>query len=810
MYQEKAEKRGFVMIMSGMNEKIKGKKGLLLKRVSVNGYVCGDFVEFSLSQLYENRSDKNIDAIYTFPLPDTAVITGFEAELGGRTLKAMIEEKDEALRLFDEATGKGINTFTLEQQDEDIFQISIGNILPNETVKVKISYMDQLIYEDDSYELIIPSIEGAKFVEEENEDEMEAEESYKLFMNLFVESMDRMEFESPSHSINVEREDDNLSKITFKNKNERLDSDFILLLRDVKPEEASGMSYKYYDAEGEKGILYLRLLPKLEADDEDGPQNYDFLIDISKSMEGDKLEEEKNALQLCIRNLSEDDSFNIVAFGKEKKCFSTTGKVPFNDENLRKATEWIEALTIERGANIYEALKYALEEKNQEGYSTIILFTDDDVDEEEQILEYVKNNIGDNRIFPIGIDTSVNSHFINKLAEYGYGKPEFIYPDERIDDMVLRQFNRITNPQVDVLEIDWGQMDVETTYPRTIEYLYDREPFSIFAKVKGEIGGNITIKGKVGDEDYIQVVDLDDLDLEENASLIQKVWSRKRIESIEERMRSARGEVAEAMKNKIIEISKESGIISSQTTFVMLEQIEEPVLGMALNRMIPINIAEEVMKDISEGYFLDTPGFSKKSDIRETMAEEKVDIQTARHTLKYDTENMLRILARSQNADGAICNLNADSDYKKMESTVTALLAFALSKEDINIYVDQLNKALQFIVKGLNNPEITNDEKLDVLILLTLHIYNNRGFVRRKVRVDVDNALTFLINTARANGYIAVENVMNSGSLDVTRLFISMILGISKDFALQDKEIITQNNKNSIDKIAKLVLSKTL
>jgi Ca-activated chloride channel family protein len=790
--------------------KAKGKKGLILKRVSVNGYVCGDFVEFSLSQLYENRSDKNIDAIYTFPLPDTAVITGFEAELGGRTLKAIIEEKDEALRLYDEATGKGINTFTLEQQEEDIFQISVGNILPNETVKVKISYMDQLIYEDDSYELIIPSIETARFVEEENEDEFDAEGSYKLFMNVFVESMDRMEFNSSTHHIDVEREDDNLSKITLKNKNERLDSDFILHLRDVKPEEASGMSYKYYDAEGEKGILYLRLLPRLEVDEDENPENYDFLIDISNSMEGDKLEEEKNALQLCIRNLSEGDSFNIIAFGKETKCLSTTGKIVFNDANLIKATEWIEALELESGADIYSALKYALEEKNHEGNSRIILFTDDDVDEEEKILDYVKNNIGDNRIFPIGIDTSVNSYFINKLAEYGYGKPEFIYPDERIDDLVVRQFNRITNPQVDVLEIDWGNMNVEATYPRTIEYLYDREPFSIFAKVNGEIGGNITIKGKVGEEDYIQVIDLDDLDLEENGSLIQKVWSRKRIESIEERMQRERGDIAQAMKNKVIEISKESGIISSFTTFVMLEQIEEPVLGMAINNMIPINISEEVQKDISEGYFLDNPGFSKKSDIRETMAEEKVDILTAKHTLKYDTENMLRILARSQSAEGVIANLDASSSYEKLESTIVALLAFALSREDINIYVDQLNKALSYVIKELNEETATHDEKIHVLALLTLHIYNNRGFVRRKIKSDSGETLDKLIKKARENKYIAVENIINSGNTEMVRFFISMVLGISKEFAQQDKAIITDNNKNSIDKIARLLLSKTL
>jgi Ca-activated chloride channel family protein len=789
----------------------KSKSGLLLKDVNVNGYICGDFAEFSISQLYENREDGNIDAIYTFPLPDTAVITGFEATLGGRTLKAIIEEKGEAIRLYDEAVEKGINTFTLEQYGEDIFQLTIGNILPRESVKIKISYMDQLIYEDNSYKLIIPSVEAAKFIGEAYESDNEAEAYYKLYMNLFVESMERMEFISHTHKINVEREDDTLSKITLKNKNERLDSDFILLLREINPEEASGMSYRYHDENGEKGILYLRLFPKLEVEDNNISQNYDFLIDISKSMEGYKVEDEKNALQLCLRSLSYEDSFNIIAFGKELKIFSMDGKVRYNDENLAKATEWIDSLTMERGADIYKALKFALNEVNNEGGSRIILFTDDDVDEnEEEILNYVKENIGDNRIFPIGIDTSVNSYFINKLAEYGYGKAEFIYPDEKIDDMVLRQFNRITNPQVDVTRIDWGNMIVETTYPRTIEYLYDREPFSIFAKVKGEIGGKISIIGKVEEEEYIITVDTDNLDLEENASLIQKVWARKRIESIAEKMRRERGFIAEAMRNKIVEISKESGIISPETTIIMLEQMEEPVLGLSINHITPIKISEEVMKEISEGYFLDAPVYFTKSGLREKMAEIQSDKNTALDIIKYDTENMLRILARSQNADGAFTNIDTAKEYSRIDITAAVLLAFALSKEDINIYVNQLNKAILYLIRNLEENEALYDEKLHVVTLLALESFKNKGIIKKSIKQKVDEIKSLLHLKVKEKKYIAIENVISYGNIDYIRNYSAFIYGISKNYSVQDKEILSGDLRKVVDKIAYLIISKTL
>ena len=89
------------------------------------------------------------------------------------------------------------------------------------------------------------------------------------------------------------------------------------------------------------------------------------------------------------------------------------------------------------------------------------------------------------------------------------------YQKTRIDDIILRQFNRIHNPQLDVTEFDFGDMVVEKTYPGTITYLYDREPFTIFAQVQGEIGGRITIRGKVDEEDYTMNIDLDQLEIEE-------------------------------------------------------------------------------------------------------------------------------------------------------------------------------------------------------------------------------------------------------------------------------------------------------
>jgi Ca-activated chloride channel homolog len=785
---------------------------IYLKEVGINGNLCGEYGEISIKQVYENKGKDNIDGVYTFPIPDTAVITGFEASLGGRTIKAVVEDKEQAKKIYEGSDESNVNTLILEEPYPKVYQFTIGQILPGESVKIKFSYMDMLVYEDESLMLTIPSILYPTHVNDsEQEKENQLGNTYKTNLNILIEPLTKTKIESPSHNIQVEWEEEiNLAKVTFAEKNVRFDEDFVLTLTEEKPEEAAGMIYKYIDDEEDKGILYLRVLPKLKSMEEEKPNNYIFLVDISLSMRGAKLEEAKNALQLCIRNLSEGDSFNIVAFESKLHYFSNFGKVAFNEENLKKATIWINNLQAKKGAEIFEALKYSLSEKNAVGYSTILLFTDDIIENEEQVLQYVRENIGDNRIFTFGIDTAANSYVINKLAQLGYGKAEFIYEGERIEDMILKQFSRIENPQVDIQEINWGSMKVEMTYPRTIDYFYDREPFSIFAKVAGEIEGKITIRGKVDNEDYVKTIDLDTLDLNENVDLIQKVWSRKRIDSIEEKMKTERGEILESMKNKVVEISKEFGIISPETSFMMLEIIEDPVLGMPITHIVPLKISEEISKNISYANFLDVPTFVYKQTGMPSMDEIKEKGDNAILDYKYPRSTILRVLAKNQYADGSFTDENKDNTYNRLETTAMVLLAFTMGKDDISMYTNQLAKSVRFIFRSIEESDNLYDNKLSLLTAIALKSSISKGLLKEQQKEKAEA----LIEELKAKLKLFVDemtiNLLNLSGRIVLKGIAPLIFNFSSDNKFIQEKLVINEEENSIHALAKLGILKSI
>ncbi|MCB2306487.1 VIT and VWA domain-containing protein [Clostridium estertheticum] len=699
------------MPINNINHKEEHKNNIILKEVNIKGNLCGEFAEYTIDHVYENKGSNDVEAIYTFPVPEGAVISGFEAVLGGRTIKGLIQDKDEANKIYENFKNNDNNTFLLEEFRDNIIRIVIGKIISNEVVQIKVSYIEELSYENRNLKLIIPTIITPINLSREKElltcknGIINEDDDYKFTLSLLVESLTKLEFKCSSHKLKVEYEENNLYKVTLDGQNQRMDKDLEIILEEQEKVETTGMIYEY--PREDKGILYLRFIPEIEIDQITSRENYIFLLDISESMGGDKLTEGKNALQLCLRNLAVGDTFNIVAFGDKLHYFSKEIKVEFNEENLSAASKWIKELRTENDAAIFDAIKYALLDKDDKAENIIFLFTDDVVYDEKEILDFVEDNIKESRIFPFGINTSVNSYFINKLARISYGAAEVINPDERIEDIVLKQFNRIKNPIVTDIEIDWGKMKVETTFPRTIEYMYDKEPFSIFAKVNGEVGGVVVLKGKVGKNRIQRVIFLNDLELEENVNLIEKMWYKKRIESLQHRVKYERGELQEAMNNKIVEISKKVGIICKETAFILYEEMEDPIVGIRIREILPVKTTKRL-----ESFYGDVADDSEST----SFYYKDVSKQEDNHE-KYENYNrneLLRLLASNQFASGAFGIKAKDTLENNIKYTIKTILAFMIGSGDIKIYKNQLNKSLEFLNKTLQNIDINLNDELNL------------------------------------------------------------------------------------------------
>ena len=138
--------------------KIVDCKDLALKGVSISGDIIGKYGIFEIEQTFINNTKEILEVNYTFPIIDTATVIGFTATIGDKNIRGICKEKNEAIKEYHENIVKGNSAYMLNQDADNIFNVSLGKIDINEEVKVKISYIDFLPIVDNEIKVLIPTL----------------------------------------------------------------------------------------------------------------------------------------------------------------------------------------------------------------------------------------------------------------------------------------------------------------------------------------------------------------------------------------------------------------------------------------------------------------------------------------------------------------------------------------------------------------------------------------------------------------------------------------------------------------------------
>lgn len=536
---------------------------LALKKVKITGNVIGKFGTFEIEQMYKNNTKEVLEVGYTFPIVETATVVGFEIKAGDKILKGKCKEKGEAKREYQQNIVKGNSAYMMEQETANIFKISVGKIDKDEEVTVKIQYIDKFEIIDNQIEILIPTLVTPRYKSNVTNKLIYGKTNYTVDFTINIDKTLNVEnINCPSHKINI------IDEKNIKVENYDLSKYFKL---DIKlKNELSSKAITSKTRNG-KDMLYLSFMPEIDDVYEDSEKEYLFLIDISGSMMGVKLEETKRAVIECLKQLDEGDKFNIIAFDHEFEVMSAHA-IEYNEKNMQEAERYINSLRDAGGTEILNPIKFALYENTEK---VILLFTDGQVGNEKQIIDFVKEHGKNSRIFPFGIDLNVNSYFIKQLAKVGNGKAELIQPNEKIDDKIIRTFARIQTPMVEDIQVDYGQNKLVDEIKEE-NSLFNYEFFNVFAKIE-EIKDDIKLKGKILGKEYTwkiakEEITNTDVDLE-------VLFAKQEIERLEDYIKNTYDyEKIENYKKMIIDIAVKYNINSEYTSFITVYERENKLL----------------------------------------------------------------------------------------------------------------------------------------------------------------------------------------------------------------------------------------
>ncbi|HEU4936431.1 MAG TPA: VWA domain-containing protein, partial [Vicinamibacterales bacterium] len=329
------------------------------------------------------------------------------------------------------------------------------------------------------------------------------------------------------------------------------------------------------------------------------PAEIIFVVDRSGSMDGSSIAEVRNALQLCLRSMIAGCRFNIVGFGSRfESLFSETRS--YDQGSLDAASKHVRELRADLGGTeILAPLQFALEQPRHPALPRqIVVLTDGQVTNTDAVLALASQHAATARIFTFGIGAGASQHLVRGLARAGGGSAEFIYPGERIEPKVVRQFGRLLSPALHDVQVEWIGAPV-MSMPMRVPPVFAGGRLLVYGLPKtNERPGGVRLSAKGPSSPLSFEVRLADARIAHGKS-VATLAARARIRELEEggEWLAARGSRQNERKGstvskEIIELSIRYGLISRETSFVAVERRETPVTGDMQLRRVPIALTD--------------------------------------------------------------------------------------------------------------------------------------------------------------------------------------------------------------------------
>ena len=552
---------------------------LPVKSIQLDTKITGQVATTHVEQVFRNDTSYTLEGTYFFPIPETASIVNFAIWENGKKLVGEVRSREEARRIYDEIVRRQRDPGLLEYAGKNLFQASIFPIPPNSDKKLELTYTEVLKAESGTVAYRYPLGTGRNLWRQQIQFNENIQGQFKQQFGTVsgtVEIVGRETLRniySPSHTIDVKRKSETAANISFETKSN--DTDFQLFYG--LSNNDFGMSLVTHREPGKDGYFLLMLSPKDNISEKElVNKDIVFVLDTSGSMaEEGKMEKARKAMLFGVRTLRDGDRFNIINFAGEEHLMER-GLIAANAEGKKRGEEFVAKLQPTGGTNINDSLIASLKQFESGDRPKMLVFMTDglptvgetNVDRIVSNLKSAKNL--DIRIFPFGFGYDVNTTLLDKIGSENSGISDYVQPKEDLELKVSNFFSRVSSPVLADLDLDFGSVQTEYTYPRKLTDMFRGMQMTIIGRYKNSNDlKNITVRltGKAGRESRsFTYNDLDFPQREDDNNFLPRLWASRRVGWLLEQIRS-NGETKE-VRDEVVDLGTRYGLVTPYTSYL--------------------------------------------------------------------------------------------------------------------------------------------------------------------------------------------------------------------------------------------------
>ncbi|OUS17692.1 hypothetical protein A9Q88_02760 [Gammaproteobacteria bacterium 50_400_T64] len=595
-----------------------GLADLEIREHHVDVLIEDGYVTTSVEQVFHNPSVNDLEAIYSFPVPESAAVGEFTYWIDGKPVIGEVVEKQKARKIYEEEKAAGRKAAIVEKDGYKTFDISIYPVPAQADVKIRLVYVQAAHVDTGVGRYLYPLEEGGvddaklsfwsrnEVVTEKFSFNLRFRSSYPIdalrlpnHPGALIQQVAEDEWtvallnhqsrnhQDGNHQDNKQIElqeggsavidNETGGNFTEDKPTTGMSQNVVSLSQDILvywrhkeglPATLDLVTYKP-DATG-RGTFMLTLTPGGELGKITQGSDWVFVLDISGSMKG-KYATLIEGVRQGLAKLRQDDRFKVVLFNNTSVDLSG-GFQEASPANVNTVLQQLENYSVGGGTNLHGGLVEGLNGLDADRPTGVILVTDGvaNVGEtgKKEFLKLLKNN--DVRLFTFIMGNSANRPLLNEMTEVSQGFAISVSNADDIVGQILLATSKLTHQAFRDVELRINGVKVKDMTPEKIGSLYRGEQLNVFGHYWKPGQAEVVLSAKVGGLNKVYKTRVKFPDVSHFNPEIERLWAFASIEELQATL-DYFGQDAD-VEQAISDIAVEYGLVTDYTSMIVFEE----------------------------------------------------------------------------------------------------------------------------------------------------------------------------------------------------------------------------------------------
>ncbi|MEW6486913.1 MAG: VIT and VWA domain-containing protein [Thermodesulfobacteriota bacterium] len=524
----------------------------------------------TVNQIFRNTERRQVEALYTFPVPRGASVSNFSMWINGVEMVGEVLEKERARQIYESYKQTRRDPGLLEQVDYRTFEMRVFPIGPQAEQRIQITYYQELDADHDWATYVYPLATATR-------SGADARTSGRFALTLDAKSpVPIVALESPSHGAEVvaARHSEHFWQASLERvAGTNLDRDVVVAYRLARPR--TGIDLLAHREGPADGTFCLTLTAGEDAAALDEGMDYVFLLDVSGSMgDGGKLLLSKDSVGAFLRELGEKDRFELLAFNVQPATLFNRLEAA-GPASLARAEAFLAGQQARGGTVLNPALTTAYKYRDADRTLNVVVLSDGLTEQRERtaLAELIRTRPGNTRVFCIGVGNDVNRPLLEQLARDSGGLAAFLSPGDDFARQARAFRRKLQHPVATGLALAFEGVEVTDLEPPVLPSLYHGAPVRVYGRYPKGGSPRVTLTGEIRGVRLERSATLELPGEERDNPELERMWAWHRIDRL---LREAdRGGSRQAVVDEVVRLGEAHSIATEYTSFIVLEDDAE-------------------------------------------------------------------------------------------------------------------------------------------------------------------------------------------------------------------------------------------